>query len=570
MYSTVLIVTFFSFGERADAAMLRMSPSQANVTAGNIINVQATVDTLGKTINNIESVIQFPTEFLEVVSVDRSSSIFSLWVQNPTFSNVTGQISFNGGVPNPGFKGNSSNIVSIVFRAKKAGTASIIFSNSAVRENDGFGTDILTGTASSQITIRNPQAPPPVDTKFIMTSSSHPDQNAWYNEDDVEVSWVLPTNAIAVRTLFNERSDSEPRIYYDSPITSRSVEDVEDGVWYFHAQYFANGAWSNVQHYTLQIDTNSPTNLSVSTEENEAGGITLFMAADDSSSGVDYFTITVGEEKPIIVRASASTLTANKEKPIIVRASASGEASLDVPLVRSGEHTLAITAFDKAGNKTETSTTIIADTVPELSIDTFPSTIKLNESIEISGTASYPFAQLRISLENGDGIIHVFKLKSNSYSEFNFISQPITDEGTYTLWVDMLGENDEILLTSQKINVLVTTPLLLQIGSYTIGLMKVLIPAAILLVLFLLITLYGWLQLFRLYRKMRKESREAQQVSNRAFRVLRKGVDRHIARMKKAKRKLTKEETAFLQEFSEKLEEAEEVVEKEIKDISEL
>jgi hypothetical protein len=69
---------------------------------------------------------------------------------------------------------------------------------------------------------------------------------------------------------------------------------------------------------------------------------------------------------------------------------------------------------------------------------------------------------------------------------------------------------------------------------------------------------------------VKKESREAQRVSNRAFKVLRKGVDRHIMKLKKAKRKLTKEEMVFLQEFSDKLEEAEEVVEKEIRDISEL
>jgi len=308
-----------------------------------------------------------------------------------------------------------------------------------------------------------------------------------------------------------------------------------------------------VQSYKLQIDTNSPTNLSVSTEENEVGGVTLFMEADDSLSGVDHFTVTTDAEKPITVRASVR-----------------GEATLDVPFIRAGEHTLTVTAYDKAGNYAETTTTIVVDTIPELSIDTYPSTIMLNETIEISGTAPYPFAQLKVSLKDSDNVVSVFKLKSNSYSEFNFISQPITTEGTYTLWVDMLGESDELLLTSQRIEVLVETPLLLQIGSETIALMKVLIPAIILLILFLLIALYGWLLFFRLYRRVKKESREAQQVSNRAFTVLRKGVDRHIAKLKKSKRKLTKEEMAFLQEFSEKLEEAEEVVTKEIKDITDL
>lgn len=173
-------------------------------------------------------------------------------------------------------------------------------------------------------------------------------------------------------------------------------------------------------------------------------------------------------------------------------------------------------------------------------------------------------------MSGSDNVVNEFKLKSNSYSTFNFISEPIPVDGTYTLWVDMLGDNDEILLTSREVAVSVKTPLLLQIGSYTIGLMKVLIPAVVLLLLFFFITLYGWLKLFTLYRRVRKESREAEHVSKKAFKVLRTGVDRHIMRLKKAGRKLTDEEREFLQEFSERLEEAEGIVTKEIKDITEL
>jgi len=143
-------------------------------------------------------------------------------------------------------------------------------------------------------------------------------------------------------------------------------------------------------------------------------------------------------------------------------------------------------------------------------------------------------------------------------------------EGEYILWIDILKNNEEVNFSSEKVKIIVEKPLLLQIGSYTIGLMKVLIPAVILLILFLLITLYGWLKVFRLYRRVRKEGREAEQVSGRAFKVLRKGVDRHIARLKKVKRQLTDEEREFLQAFSEKLEEVEEIVTKEIRDISRL
>ncbi len=96
---------FFLLPYTAVAATLSLSPAAASVAAGNIITVTAVVNSQGVAVNNAESVIQFPTDLLQVISVSRSSSIFTLWVEEPTFSNVTGRVSFNGGITNPGFLG---------------------------------------------------------------------------------------------------------------------------------------------------------------------------------------------------------------------------------------------------------------------------------------------------------------------------------------------------------------------------------------------------------------------------------------------------------------------------------
>ena len=78
---------FLSFTEQALAATLSFSPSTANVSVGNIVSVKVVVNTLGEAINNAEVNIQFPSDLLEVVSVSKSSSVFSLWVEEPIFSN---------------------------------------------------------------------------------------------------------------------------------------------------------------------------------------------------------------------------------------------------------------------------------------------------------------------------------------------------------------------------------------------------------------------------------------------------------------------------------------------------
>lgn len=392
-----LVALFFAFNQKVEAAILQTKPSQAEVSVGNILNIQITVDTLGKTINNAESLVQFPKDLLEVVSIDKRSSIFSLWVEEPSFSNSTGQITFNGGVPNPGFTGSNGNIVSIIFRAKKTGTASIIFSSSAVRENDGLGTDILSGRFGSQISV--------IDIK------------------------------------------PEP--------------------------------------------------------------------------------LPVPIPQPVEVPSEVDTKIETKPEPIVE------------PLMQLG-------------------------------IDLYPSKIKVNESIEISGTAPYQYASLQISLKNTDGLVQTYSAKSNSYYQFSFISQPILVEGNYTLWVEMLGDGGEIKLSSQKVNVLVEEPLILEVGSYTIGLMKILIPAVALLIIFILLVLYGWYKFFNLYRRVKKESYEAEKVLGKSFDILHADLREYITKLRKAefKRKLTKEEIEFLGKFDDDLTDAEDIVSKEIKDIS--
>lgn len=138
---------------KIEAATLSLLPSPATVSVGNIVSVKVFVNTVSKSINNAEAIIEFPVDMLEVVSMTKGSSIFTLWVEEPNFSNTTGKITFNGGVPTPGYIGQSGYIATITFKAKKQGTASVIFSDGAVRENDGLGTDVLTSKNSGVIQI---------------------------------------------------------------------------------------------------------------------------------------------------------------------------------------------------------------------------------------------------------------------------------------------------------------------------------------------------------------------------------------------------------------------------------
>jgi len=162
----IFIFLFFSV-QIAQATSLYFSPSAGMFNVGDIFSVSVLVDTQDQAINFSEATINFPSQFLEVVSVSKTKSIFSLWIEEPNFSNTTGTISFGGGLFTPGFSGLAGKIIEIVFRVKKQGSATLAFSSAVVRADDGYGTDILKMTDQAKFDLLPVKMPPSIrlDTK---------------------------------------------------------------------------------------------------------------------------------------------------------------------------------------------------------------------------------------------------------------------------------------------------------------------------------------------------------------------------------------------------------------------
>ena len=146
----------------ASAATLSFSRSAASYTVGSTFSVSVYVNSSGQAMNAASGVVSFSASKIEVLSLSRSGSIFSFWVQEPAYSNSAGTVSFAGIVPSPGYSGASGKLITINFRAKAAGTANLSLSSESVLANDGNGTNIFTGSRSSVITIiAGPATPPP-------------------------------------------------------------------------------------------------------------------------------------------------------------------------------------------------------------------------------------------------------------------------------------------------------------------------------------------------------------------------------------------------------------------------
>ena len=155
----LLALLSLSFATSVEAASLSLSANKSSLEVGDMVTISLLVNTTGQAINSASGQINFPVGTFEVVSVSKAGSIFPIWVEEPSFSSSNGVISFEGGVPNPGFSGPAGKILNVVFRAKRAGTTVLTLLNASIRANDGLGTEIIDKAIGQTLTITKPPSP---------------------------------------------------------------------------------------------------------------------------------------------------------------------------------------------------------------------------------------------------------------------------------------------------------------------------------------------------------------------------------------------------------------------------
>lgn len=358
-----VVSVFLFFAARvatADAATVYFSPASGSYKVGSVISTGVYVNTQDVAVNNADVVLDFPTDTLEVISVSKSGSIFSLWVEDPAFSNSSGAIRFNGGVPTPGFTGAGGKLIGISFRVKAAGTATVVCSSAAVRANDGLGTDVLNGCGQAVFTLTasdTPPTPPPttptppapttpptsVPSAPTVTSSTHPDPTRWYSNNDPVFSWSMPSSVTGVNVLADREPTTDPGTRSDGRFSTYDYSDVEDGIWYFHVKLQNTNGWSATRHFQFNVDTTSPTLPAVRMVQQptvEDPSASIVFESQDSFSGVAAFVVTV--DGVASERINPADVTA--EKPY------------RLPTLPAGTHSVSVVAYDQAGNASQAST----------------------------------------------------------------------------------------------------------------------------------------------------------------------------------------------------------------------
>ncbi len=570
-----LLFCFFLFafciftGEaKAASASLYLSPSTGNYTVGNTFLIQAKVNSGGVAVNATDGTLVFNPDKLEVKSISKIDSAFTLWVQEPTFSNSLGTVNFAGGKPSPGFTGAAGIIFTITFKARTAtiDPATVTFASGSVLADDGKGTNILgsMGSGSYKLIARTitpivpeeeeyipPTAPGQTPAAPVISSPTHPDENSWYSNNDPEFNWELPSDVTGVSLLLNDKPTSNPGQTSDGLLQSKKYEDVQDGTWYFHIKFQNQYGWGSITHRKVLIDTENPASFEV-TVDNEGDPTnpspSLYFQSTDEPSGIDYYEIRLND------KAVASTTSAGTK----------GNA-YRMPPQPAEKYALEVRAIDKAGNFSWAKTDLEIASISIPKITKIPERIEVGEILEIEGEAT-PKITVRIYIQKGDEAPLMEKVNSTSEGEFALSYDRALTKGDYVVWAQAEDERGALSYPGEKHPLQVGLPVFLRFGKIALDYLTTMITLIVLIVGAILVIFYTWYRVSMWRKRVAKETKEVSQSVAGAFRALREEVEEQISMLDK-KPGLTKEEKAIRDKLQEALDISEKFISEEIKDV---
>ena len=318
---------------------LFITPRSGNFLVGSTFEVPVYLDTKGHNINAVSLKIHFDPTKLSITKPSSGKSIFGIWIETPSYDNTKGTASLVGVIPG-GIVTSSGLIGIITFKAIAPGQTTVTITDyTSANLNDGFGSDAKL-TLSGATYILSPK--PPEGMKI--SSETHPSEDRWYNNNSPILNWSGQDYNDGYSITFDNSPNTIPANEINSTESSKSYENVQDGVWYFHVKANKKGAWGNTSHFQVKIDTNIPALFSPTANVIENSGknkkYLLSFLTTDSLSSINHY------EVGIINKEDNETIS-----PVFVET----ESPYLIPLDTSNNIKVLIRAYDNAGNIREAS-----------------------------------------------------------------------------------------------------------------------------------------------------------------------------------------------------------------------
>jgi len=224
---------------------------------------------------------------LTYVSVSANSE----WtgVSGPTRSGSS--ISFSGAKLGVSFTG-SKRVLTVTFKAPSSAGTSSISASGTIALADGSGTKVTGSSGSTSITIQVPPAPAPtVVGAPTVTSSTHPDSNAWYLLNTATLEWNKAEGVTGFSYILDQKGDTTPDDISEGLETAKTYPSLIEGRSYFHIKALNAVGWSGISHFLIQTDYSKPYPFSITKVKGDDGKYIIYFSTEDEYSGIVKYTL---------------------------------------------------------------------------------------------------------------------------------------------------------------------------------------------------------------------------------------------------------------------------------------
>lgn len=172
----------------SQSSYIRLNPSQTVVMKGErfSIDIYASAQV---PVNALDVTIDFSSDKVQVISVDKAQSVLTIWTQEPVITED--KIYFGGGTFKKGFIGEHL-IATIKVQAKFSGTTEFMVSNAQLLAGDGKGTPVAvtgigTGSATSFYIYDQSEDPTKISAKLGVSIQADIDNDGKVTLKDISM-----------------------------------------------------------------------------------------------------------------------------------------------------------------------------------------------------------------------------------------------------------------------------------------------------------------------------------------------------------------------------------------------
>ncbi|MFH1112113.1 MAG: hypothetical protein V1712_03555 [Patescibacteria group bacterium] len=472
-----LMVFCFIFARSADAATLSLVPDKKTVKIGEEISIDVKVDTEGESINAAQGAISFPASLLEAIKIERSSSVFNFWIEEPAFSNENGTANFIGGT-SKGVTGKSLQILKLTLKARSAGSAEFSLSDAVVTASDGQGTNILSHVGGTVVSVGTeviestpsstslpippkaptaaPIQPQKVERKAVPATKLpatpvvkvplYQDMSQWYNYIGEAIAlWEVPLDVIQVATELNQNPNAIPTTTEKELFTGKKFGNLKEGIQYIHVRFKNNIGWGDTAHYKISLDTTAPLpfEAKIDSQASDNPAPQIIFITQDALSGISYALVFI-DGKEVLRTATTTTV---------------------LPPQALGTYTLLVRVFDRAGNSVEDDLQFEILPLPTPVIEFISRSVSQGETIFASGKSiSNGLIEAQV-LNTARQEVFKGKASSDNSGNWKVVIDKILPMGKYTLAVVVQDERGASSYSTKEESFKVRPKTILSLGG---------------------------------------------------------------------------------------------------------